>query len=364
MFSGSKMEPKHATMCRNSNYCEMEGDIRIQGKSSTIMLSSQSTQSWSVEPYPRKGTSRVKKWTIKLVPHVPNCTQHHTHPAILFSMGGFAGNYFHDFADILFPLYLTSSHFEGEAQFLATDQKPWWITKFRHILKKLTKRSILDIDGETSQVHCYSKMRIGLRFHRELITNNPASSPSMQDFRMLLREAYSLRRDGTGPTPRPRLMIVDRKRTRVLTNKRQVSKLARKMGFEVVAANMPGFAGAVNSCDVLVGVHGAGLTNMVFLPDRAVLIQVVPFGNVDGFGRLDFGNPASGMGLRYLEYKIGVEESSLSRKYSKDHQILRNPESYVKWEQVWSIYLNQQNVTLDLRRFKPTLAKALKLLRR
>jgi hypothetical protein len=40
---------------------------------------------------------------------------------------------------------------------------------------------------------------------------------------------------------------------------------------------MPNFARLVNSADVMMGVHGAGLTNMVFLPSRAVLVQVVPF---------------------------------------------------------------------------------------
>jgi hypothetical protein len=41
--------------------------------------------------------------------------------------------------------------------------------------------------------------------------------------------------------------------------------------------DMPNFARLVNSADVMMGVHGAGLTNMVFLPSRAVLVQVVPF---------------------------------------------------------------------------------------
>jgi hypothetical protein len=43
------------------------------------------------------------------------------------------------------------------------------------------------------------------------------------------------------------------------------------LGFEVIAAgpeffsDMDRVAATVNSCDVLAGVHGAGLTNMVFL---------------------------------------------------------------------------------------------------
>ncbi|KAI5004083.1 hypothetical protein ZWY2020_031326 [Hordeum vulgare] len=35
------------------------------------------------------------------------------------------------------------------------------------------------------------------------------------------------------------------------------------------------FGATVNSCDVLVAVHGAGLTNQVFLPARAVVVQIL-----------------------------------------------------------------------------------------
>ncbi|KAL1563850.1 alpha-1,3-arabinosyltransferase XAT3-like isoform X2 [Salvia divinorum] len=372
--NGIKMEKKHAIICKNSNYCKIEGDVRIDAKSSTILVATSfanMTKSWCViEPYPRRGTSRVKKWRVATLEKndisLPICTQHHTHPSLLFSMGGFTGNYFHDFADILFPLHLTSSQIQKKVQFLATDYKQWWINKFDKILNKLTKHNILDIDRETSQVHCYNELQIGLKFHKELLTLN--SSPSMHTFKVLLREAYSLKRERVIRdinVPMPRLMIIDRKRTRVLTNEHQVLRIARKLGFEVVegvATDLSRFAEAVNSCDVLVGVHGAGLTNMVFLPDNAVVIQVIPFGGVDGFARLDFGNPAKGMNLRYLEYKIRENESSLSRKYSRDHPILRKPELYRNWDQVWSIYLNQQNVSVDLRRFKGILVEALTLL--
>lgn len=385
-----KKRKKVEAICRNSNYCEIEGDIRIDANSSTIFVVaplesiSNSTNSWIIEPYPRKGTSRVKNWTVSLVGHndhdhsIPKCTQNHSHPAILFSNGGFSGNFFHDFADVLFPLYSTSFHFQKEVHFLASDYKSWWISKFRQILYKLTTHNILDIDREKLQVHCYNNMVAGLKFHKELIIHpslsNSPSGLSMHGFRLLLGQAYSLERkmairSRKGDRKRPRLMIISRKHTRIITNEGEVSRLARKLGFEVVVAeagvstNLSRFAETVNSCDVLMGIHGAGLTNMVFLPDNAVLIQIVPFGGIDGFARLDFGNPASGMKIRYLEYKIKVKESSLFQNYPIDHPILKDPKSIKGWNALWSIYLDKQNVTIDLHRFKGTLAKALKLLR-
>lgn len=171
---------------------------------------------------------------------------------------------------------------------------------------------------------------------------------------------------------KPRLMIVSRKRTRILSNEDEVARLARKLGYEVVVAeadvstNLTRFAQTVNSCDVLMGIHGAGLTNMVFLPDNAILIQIVPLGGIEVFARLDFGNPASGMNIRYLEYDIDVKESSLFQRYPINDPVLNDPMSFHRkgWGQLRSTYLDNQNVTVDIRRFKPTLAKALKLLQR
>ncbi|KAK6153996.1 hypothetical protein DH2020_013635 [Rehmannia glutinosa] len=381
-----KLEP----LCKTSNYCEIEGDIRIQPNSSTIFVltTSNSTNSLNLEPYPRKNTFRVKKWTIKQLRHkdenAPKCTQNlTTHPAILFSIGGFSGNYFHDFADVLFPLFSTSFHFRKEARFLISDYKPWWVNKFRQILDHLTKHDLVDIDREKLHTFCYSKMIFGLKFYKELIFDPSLSKSAMRGFRRELRRVYTLERNTAirDGAIRPRLMIVSRNRTRILTNVDDVLRLARTLGYEVVLAeagvstNVTRFAQTVNSCDVLMGIHGAGrdraiapitgarLTNMLFLPDNAVLIQVVPFGGIDKFARLDFGNPSAGMNIRYLEYKITVNESSLSQQYSSDDPILKHPESYKGWNAVQSIYLDKQNVTIDLDRFKGTLAKALKLLR-
>ncbi|KAG8391228.1 hypothetical protein BUALT_Bualt01G0166000 [Buddleja alternifolia] len=381
-----KVEP----LCRISkayaNYCEIEGDVRIDPNSSTVFVvtkSINSSYSLSMQPYPRKGISHVKNWTISLISDyddnmtIPKCSQTHNFPAILFSIGGFSGNHFHDFADLILPLYTTSFRFHKDVHFLASDYKPWWPSKFRGVLKRLSRHDVVDIDRE-KQVRCYDKMVVGLQFHKELIVDPSSESPvSMYQFREFLRQTYSLQRTKAikwkkgHATTSPRLMIISRKRTRILTNELQLSQVAKRLGYEVVLAeaevstNLTRFAQTVNSCDVLMGIHGAGLTNMVFLPDNAILIQVVPLGRIDGFARLDFGNPASDMNIRYLEYKITMKESSLSQQYPMDHPFLRDPLSFHRkgWEKLRSIYLDNQNVTIDIHRFKPNLANALKLLR-
>ncbi|KAL3512204.1 hypothetical protein ACH5RR_024921 [Cinchona calisaya] len=376
-----------------SDYCDIKGDVRIEANSSTVFIVSPDqtkippgNNSWSIQPYARKGNggamTNVKKWTIKLVgdheDNIPKCTVNHSIPSILFSTGGYSGNLYHDFSDSLVPIYSTSQQFKKEVNFLATDYAPWWISKYRRFFSKLSRHEIIAIDKE-KEIHCHSSMVVGLKSYKEFIIDSSKfpDGLSMNNFRQFLRSTYSLertkaiklkKRDGQ---IKPRLMLISRSKTRLLRNEGEITRMARKLGYDVIVAeadvstNLTTFSQLVNSCDVLMGVHGAGLTNLVFLPDNAVFIQIVPFGRIDTFARIDFGDPSNYMNIRYLEYKIKVTESSLIQQYPLDHAVIRDPISIHKqgWGVLRSTYLENQNVTIDLRRFRSTLVKAIKLLR-
>ncbi|KAL1819387.1 hypothetical protein ACET3Z_014256 [Daucus carota] len=373
-----------------SDYCELEGDIRIHPNSSTIFVVSHRTNSsfkigtsWVIKPYARKGNEgameSVKSWTIKVISShqtPPSCTADQSIPSILFSLAGYSGNHFHDFSDIIIPLFSTSRKFNGEVHFLATDYKSWWSSKYRGILGKLSKHKVNDIDREEGIV-CYKSMIIGLKTRKELgiaQSSNIYQGLSMKDFRDFLRSAYSLKTKNVtkmrkGTTEKPRMMIISRKKSRTLVNENKVTKMGENMGYEVILADatlstdLSKFAELVNSCSVLIGVHGAGLTNMVFLPDNAVVIQIVPLG-IEWYARRDFEEPALDMNIRYLSYKIKVKESSLIQQYSVKSATIRNSLSVNKndWDVIRSVYLDRQNVILDVRRFRRTLSKAFKLL--
>ncbi|OIW10109.1 hypothetical protein TanjilG_21946 [Lupinus angustifolius] len=369
-----------------TDFCQSQGDIRIHGKSSSVYIVSPETTlsaeniSWRIRPYARKDDAyamvQVREWSVKPVKvsqKVPQCTKNHSIPTVLFSTGGYIGNHFHEFTDVLIPLFLTCRHFNGEVQFIITDKRPWWILKYQPVLNKLSNYDIIDIDSD-DEVHCFLSVSVGLKRYRKELSIDPQKySYSMKDFRDFLRSSYSLKRVQAikirdDQPKKPRLLIISRQRSRSFTNIAQIAKMAKRLGFIVIikegGGSMSSFANAVNSCDVLMGVHGAGLTNILFLPENAVFVQVLPHGSVEWLAKNDFAEPSKDMNLKYLEYKIRLEESTLIQQYPLDHIILKDPPPIgkISWETFKTVYFDKQNVRLDVKRFKPTLLKALELL--
>ncbi|KAG1334830.1 alpha-1,3-arabinosyltransferase XAT3 [Cocos nucifera] len=383
----AERKPLCDTSARRVDVCEMDGDVRILGKNSSVIYmtpskigASRRNESWKIRPYARKtdktAMANVREVSLKSLENyeeAPRCTVYHTVPAIVFSISGYTGNYFHDFTDVLVPLFLTSYQFNGEVRFLVTNFKLWWIHKYLPIFKKLSSYEIIDFDND-ERVHCFKHAIVGLKAHEDMVID-PSKAPngySMVDFTRFLRSAYSLERSypiriGEHPGRKPRLLIIARSRTRRFVNLDQIIRMAEKSGFEVVVSeadiNVTRFAHIVNSCDVMMGVHGAGLTNFVFLPTNAILIQIVPWGGLDWIAGTYFREPSKGMNLRYLEYSIAAEESTLIDQYPRDHAVFKDPSSIHKlgWFGMGEIFLVKQNVRLNVRRFRPVLKKALKL---
>ncbi|XP_044971854.1 beta-1,2-xylosyltransferase XYXT1-like [Hordeum vulgare subsp. vulgare] len=378
-----------------SDTCDVFGDVRTNGTAHTVTLvpaTETESQEWKIQPYARRGMSGISEFTVMQLDSTsaaspaPACTVTHRVPAIVFALGGLTGNYFHDFSDALVPLFVASRRYGGEVQLLASNIQPWWLGKYEAVVRKLSKYDVVDLDHD-DQIRCFPSVTVGLRMHKEFdITPElvPGGVPlSMVDFTAFLRETYSLPRaapislmkDISPPEDqekrKPRLMLLHRGHYRKLVNVPEIVKAAEKAGFEVAIAD-PRFdvrveelARSVNSFDVLLGVHGAGLTNAVFLPTAAVVIQVVPYGNLERMAKVDFGDPVADMGLRYLEYSITAEESTLLEMLGPDHPVIKDPESVHRsgWDKVAEYYLGKQDVRVDVDRFAPTLALAIEHLR-
>ncbi|XP_062202886.1 beta-1,2-xylosyltransferease XAX1-like [Phragmites australis] len=364
--------------------CQMYGDVRVTPGSSSVALTmpmQQSEEGRRIRPYARQDDSLlplVREVVIRAAASendAPNCSVSHDVPTVIFSIGGYTGNFFHDMSDVLIPLYLTSFQFKGRVKFFITNYKHWWIQKYKPMLRRLSRYDIIDFDSN-KDVHCFQHVILGLVRDRDLILRrHPTRNPkgySMLDFTRFLRHSYGLRRDrplvlGEQPGKIPRMLIISRRGTRKLLNLRQVAAISRALGFDVIiseaSGNLKRFATTVNSCDVLLAVHGAGLTNQVFLPAQAVVIQIVPWGKMDWMATNFYGEPARGMNLNYLEYYISEEESSLVQRYPRDHMVFKDPMAIhgQGWNALAEVVMTQ-DVRLNLRRFRPTLLQALDLL--
>ncbi|KAJ1684860.1 hypothetical protein LUZ63_016250 [Rhynchospora breviuscula] len=373
-----------------SDFCEINDFVQIIGHSSILSYHSpctnrflQAHKSFKIKPHPRKhdkiALAHVKEISIEPVSFnqtPPHCTVRHIAPAIVFSTGGYTGNMFHDFTDVLIPLFITSFPFRGQVHFLIGEMQPWWIKKYGLLLKQLTQYEIINLN-KVRRGLCYSHAIVGLQFHKEMSIEpkKTGNKFSMVDFAQIMRKSFGLEREnatmlGIHNGNKPRLLIISRKKTRSFTNVKEVIKMATNLGYQVLVkepnsrSKLGEFARIVNSCDVLMGVHGAGLTNLVFLPANAVVVQIVPLGALEKLSMEYFGIPALDMNLKYLQYNISIEESTLIEKYPKDHVVFKDPSSIRRkgWAALRSTYLVNQNVKLDVTRFSYTLLEALKLL--
>ncbi|XP_010916290.1 beta-1,2-xylosyltransferase XYXT1 isoform X2 [Elaeis guineensis] len=375
---------------QRSDTCIMDGDVKVLGKSSTIILVSSSgpntppESTWKIRPYARKWEAPVMAGITEITlkssadtKKTPHCAVNHSIPAVVFSTGGFLGNLFHDFNDVLIPLFVTSRQYNGEVQFLVTNFNSQWINKYQPILRHLSNYQVINMDTD-ERVHCFPYAHVGLKSHK-VLGIDPSKTPngySMADFREFLRACFSLKRQVTKrinkqSRKKPRLLILLRKGSRSFTNEREVIAMARRVGYKAITAgpketkDLHRFAQIVNSCDVMMGVHGAGLTNMVFLPRNATLIQIIPWGQLTWACRHDYGEPVPDMGIRYLEYEIGEGESSLIAQYPKDHAVFKDPLSIHKqgFNAIWSVFLNKQKVKLDVNRFRGVLLEVFQSLK-
>lgn len=401
-----------------SDVCVMKGDIRTHSASSSILLynprsadnvsAEEELQHEKIKPYTRKWETSVMNTIDELslvskkVNDVGGCDVQHDVPAVFFSNGGYTGNVYHEFNDGIIPLYITSQHFNKKVVFVILEYHNWWIMKYGDILSQLSDFPPIDFRGD-NRTHCFPEAIVGLRIHDELTVDSALmrGNKSIVDFRNLLDQAYwprirgliqkeeriaqekSREQDSSSqssetseqqyikqqvqenPRKKPKLVILSRSGSRAITNENLLVKMAKEIGF-MVEILKPGrttelakIYRTLNASDVMIGVHGAAMTHFMFLRPGSVFIQVVPLGTTWA-AETYYGEPARKLGLKYTGYQIHPRESTLYEKYDKNDPILRDPTSINKkgWEYTKKIYLDSQNVILDLGRFRKRLHRA------
>lgn len=342
---------------------------------------------WSIRSQSRKyiGVREVVVRSLNLsdLRDAPECTLRRSVPAVVFAVGGLTFNYWHAFSDVLVPLFTTARAFDRQVELLATDTRgrEWFLLKYDRVLRALSRFRAVDLDAD-EEVRCYPHLVVGLRGHRDFDID-PARTPARYDmfaFRLFVRDAYSLPppaaalpcKSGSGgdemPKPRPRALLILRARTRRFVNPEAIVAAMERAGFDV-ARMEPGsgqrvddVARQVDACDVLVGAHGAGLTNMVFLRTGGVVLQVVPYGNMEPYGEGFFGRPAAHMGVRHVAYSVAAEESTLYERYGKDSPVITDPDVFYRNGTNAKYYWHEQDIRLNTTRFMPTMERVKRML--
>ncbi|XP_021861876.2 xylan glycosyltransferase MUCI21 [Spinacia oleracea] len=374
-----------------TDICFMKGDIRTNSSSSSIILYTQTNtkaaplsdiptkfeeyelEHETIKPYTRKWETSVMNTIdqIHLISKYKPISHHkcdvsHDVPAIFFSTGGYTGNVYHEFNDGIIPLYITSQQFNKEVIFVILEYHSWWYTKYQQVLAQLSNYRPI-IFNSNSKTHCFQEAVVGLKIHDELTIDSSLSKANIIGFRNLLSRAFEAPKGllvVNHYNKRPRMVLLSRRGSRGITNERALVKLAQKIGFDVLIlkpnrkTELATIYKAISNSDVMFGVHGAAMTHFLFLNPNCTLVQVIPLGT-EWPSETYYGQPAKNMGLKYIGYKIHPRESSLYYKYDKDDPILRDPNSVNKkgWEFTKKVYLDDQNVRLDLRRVQKLLLR-------
>lgn len=250
----------------------MKGDVHlIPGNSTSVVLYSTHAEPCRggdeiIWPYPRKWDNLTLKTVTpmalrskhvemnqqSLTDHYASCDVVHLLPLLVFSTGGFTGNPYHDFNDVILPVYINSRKYRGDVVFGITDVRDWWLEKFSSFFRLLTKHKIININA-TDQIHCFREAVVGLRVHAELaiFPSQMSHNETIKDFQNLLHQAFgvdseeqfansssgcllaNVNKSSSRHHCRLRLVLFARKQSRMILNQDQVVKLARGEGFKV-----------------------------------------------------------------------------------------------------------------------------------
>ncbi|KAL8142330.1 hypothetical protein V2J09_015362 [Rumex salicifolius] len=356
--------------------CGINGQAILDPTESTLYSIGPTRKLEKVKPYPRKWENvmaKINDVKLRTGPIGPKCAVHHNSPALMFSAGGHTGNFFHDFNDGILPIFITLNNLsmvDRDVILVVDNARDWWVHKYADIIRAFTKHPIINLENE-NLTHCFPRAFVGLISHGYMtVDQNALSGVRLVNFHSFLRNAlYSHEVGPTLSNPkwvrrrRPKLVWLDRTGSigRAMLNQEKACAVAEEVGFDVImyhptkSFSLRKAYEIISMSHAMIGVHGASLTHMLFLRKGSVVVQGLPLG-LEQVGQVCFRQAARDVGLEYMEYKLWYNESRESH--------IKDPQGFLEkngWDQeLLQIYLREQDVKLDLIRFRVYMEKVYK----
>lgn len=251
--------------------------------------------------------------------------------------------------EVIIPLMLTAKELTlqhtDDIQLVAVDFCDK-LARYPHLIKIVSRHPVMCLSDANTKAQlestCFRNgVAVGVSDQLSVgLHDVPTLEKHFPDWRREFYQRLDLNITGTrSPPGRFSLGLIVRKNNRKLLNADHVlahlrSTFPQLDAFELDFARSDNYSDAVSrvrSLDLLLGVHGAGLTNALFLRPGATLIQLFPYHENHypmGIGH-EFARLARMAGAFYLgHYEASLSDSTLLQHApKKEHGKLRDPNS-------------------------------------
>ncbi|KAJ1458796.1 hypothetical protein M885DRAFT_512615 [Pelagophyceae sp. CCMP2097] len=183
---------------------------------------------------------------------------------------------------------------------------------------------------------------------KQTLVDSPTENARLLD---VLVDRFGLRLQ---PKPEAiRVGIISRRRKRFLLNEHALVRACLDLGFEVVLLPLETMTlyeqlAALRATTVLVGVHGSGLNNAIFLPPGAAVLQLLPFGLSY---RGAFQRNAEQADVEYAEWQLQDSAKSVfhweflgERRFASGKAAILAKPSPLGGQEVYTFWINQDMI--------------------
>ncbi|EPZ32766.1 Glycosyltransferase AER61 domain-containing protein [Rozella allomycis CSF55] len=217
-------------------------------------------------------------------------------------------NLFHTLNDSLMNIFaLSKEFFNGQpVSIVSLNKDPISSWPFGYFFKNYT---IIELPQNTDETVCFESLAIGCSPYLDAYTT--LMKPQwMKEFRKTFLD--NLKGPETHSNEIAALKeniayIVSRKKNRRIMNENEIISLLKKYGYSASLLKPEKhkpyeIKTILSKAKLLIGVHGAGLTNMIFLSEKASIIQIYPYGMKIDENGIIYKRLAKSLNLNYYEW--------------------------------------------------------------